>query len=134
MDRELRELERLLRAAQAQEQLHLDDDMHQRLHVARLRAGRPVFEHYCGECAFLGTFEGVSGSKSCFPPLEDWYYCSGPAASLDGSCIARYGCWVGEYASAPVGVLLPYLNEWRHERVQPRMLAVYHEAVRQGLV
>jgi hypothetical protein len=60
----------------------------------------PKFQHDCQNCQYLGTFYDL-----------DVYLCNRPGDVSDGSIIARFGDYCGDYYSSPLRLFYQQLDD-----------------------
>lgn len=133
-----------LRQAEREDATYFDDsgslnlETHQRMHLLRLRLGRPVYHHDCQKCLFIGTYslryvarevppvnakgDEIVGSDSCGAPYWDYYYCPKTI-----TLIARYGCLNYQYISSKPSIVRAVLNSNYPSDADPILIDVYHK-------
>jgi hypothetical protein len=118
----------------------LDPEIHQRMHLLKLRQGLPVYHHDCSKCISIGTYSWGAGSlrreaspfnakgdeivesDSCGAPYWDYYYCPKTI-----SLIARYGCLGYQYISSKPSIIAEVLNSDHPFDADPILINVYHK-------
>ena len=135
-----------LRQAEREDATYFDDsgslnpETHQKMHLLRLRLGRPVYHHDCQKCLFIGTYSWGAGllrrhaspidargderveSDSCGAPYWDYYYCPKTI-----TLIARYGCLNYQYISSKPSIVEAVLNSNYPSDADPILIDVYHK-------
>lgn len=73
---------------------------------------KPLYEHVCVDCVFLGTVDFKGGDPIGLPRKYDAYRCHGvPSSPTDGSYIMRFGDEPHEYWSCPGDVAKDQLKD-----------------------